>query len=240
MVWALVSAAFLQGAIGSTHCIGMCGPFVAILQTREGSGLISNLLYNLGRTISYACIGGILGGLGWGANQFLFKEIASILGGSILILWGIGYLFPVTSNLLRGGTKPGWISGWMARGFRSISSVSLLSFFLGLSSGLLPCGLLLPAYGLALLSGDLWIGSIVMISFSLGTYPMLFAVGIFGMKIMASLQALRTRILIGVSLILFGLFTIWNRVHGSDEDPNCHAKTDQNLEISAFSLEFKR
>jgi len=66
---------FLIGLFGGAHCIGMCGPLVATYAERmetddRWSGALTlyevrqHALFNLGRTVSYACIGAIFGAAG--------------------------------------------------------------------------------------------------------------------------------------------------------------------------------
>lgn len=222
----LLTTAFLQGLIGSTHCLGMCGPFVILLQSREGSGVLSNFIYNFGRTISYAIMGILLGFLGWGANRFLFADFASYVGGSIIIILGLGYIFPLFPKLFA-LSAPSFIKRWATDFLKNIQNIHLLSFLMGSVSGLLPCGLLFPAYGLSLLAGDPWMGAVVMVSFSLGTYPMLLTLGLSGQKFLTIFQKKPYRIFIGILLIVFALYTIFSRVYMNPDPEEC--QTEQSF-----------
>lgn len=203
----------------------MCGPFVAILQTRDGAGVFSNLAYNLGRTLSYSFVGGLLGFLGWGANRFLFAEIASFVGAFVLVLLGLGYLFPFFPHLFH-QKSPQWVTHWAANVLKSIPNANLLSFSMGTISGLLPCGLLFPAYGLALLTGEPWQGGLVMASFSLGTYPMLLTLGLSGQKVLTIFRNVQYRRVLGILLVALAIFTIYNRTSITQEE-DCHTETSQ-------------
>ena len=46
-------------------------------------------------------------------------------------------------------------------------------FFLGMSNGLLPCGLVLGGVSIALLQANAWLGALSMISFGMATLPAL-------------------------------------------------------------------
>ncbi|MBP9152406.1 MAG: sulfite exporter TauE/SafE family protein, partial [Flavobacteriales bacterium] len=64
--------AFAIGALGSFHCIGMCGPIALSVPMGGKSGLIGiirALAYNLGRVVTYSVLGLIVGFLG---KQLMF------------------------------------------------------------------------------------------------------------------------------------------------------------------------
>src|SRR6056297_2505270 len=63
----LFTMAFITGFAGSAHCIGMCGGLVCALSLSadgRSSGPLFHLLYNLGRILTYAGIGFIVGWIG--------------------------------------------------------------------------------------------------------------------------------------------------------------------------------
>jgi uncharacterized protein len=207
----------------------MCGPFVALLQTRKDAGIISNIFYNMGRTLSYSLVGFGLGFLGWGANQFLFAEIAGWIGGLVIIILGLSYIFPVFPQLFH-WSAPRYITNFAAKRLKNTKNTIILSFAMGSISGLLPCGLLLPAYGLSLLTGNPWEGALVMAVFSLGTYPMLLSIGLAGQKFISFLSNQRYRLVLGIVLVLFGLFTIYTRATMEAPEEECHTPTDVEVE----------
>ena len=64
----------MGGLLGSSHCIGMCGGFAAIIGMRTKSlagNFRDQMVYSLGRLSSYATLGGVAG--------FAGKRIASAL-----------------------------------------------------------------------------------------------------------------------------------------------------------------
>jgi len=95
---------FLIGLFGGAHCIGMCGPLVATYAERmetddRWSGALTlyevrqHALFNLGRTVSYACIGAIFGAAG--ALLYGTIGLAGILGpfqGAVGVLTGAAIL----------------------------------------------------------------------------------------------------------------------------------------------------
>ena len=63
----MLITAFIIGAIGTVHCLGMCGPLALALPVHHLQKIqqaIAVLLYNLGRVITYSILGGIFGWLG--------------------------------------------------------------------------------------------------------------------------------------------------------------------------------
>ncbi|NCN11098.1 MAG: sulfite exporter TauE/SafE family protein [Leptospira sp.] len=226
MSLAILATAFLQGLLGSTHCIGMCGPFVGLLNSRADASFATNFFYNLGRSLSYASIGSLLGFLGWGANRFLFAELAVYLGSSIILIYGLSYIFPIFPKIFK-SSAPQWLVNTSVQFLKNTNNTNLLGFLMGIVSGLLPCGLLYPAYSLALLAGDPIQSAFVMVVFSLGTYPMLYSLGLGGRKIFQFLQKRPIQIAIGIFLVIFALFTIYNRFQLSlQEEVECETDLD--------------
>lgn len=177
--------------VGFGHCIGMCGPIVISLSlNRKGRNLlIPHLLYNAGRIITYAILGGVAGMLG----SF------TILTSSILSLQKGVLIFAGALVLLMGLAMGGWIpfgrvfgdgdssSSVFSKSLHRLSAARSPFFHLplGLLLGLLPCG---PVYtaliasaraGMAAdsaLQGFLF-GTGLMLAFGIGTVPSLFLVG---------------------------------------------------------------
>ena len=77
------------GLFGSFHCIGMCGPVALSLPLKEnswGTRIISGILYNLGRVITYVFLGMIFGLLGLGIHLWGVQQWVSIGVGATMIL----------------------------------------------------------------------------------------------------------------------------------------------------------
>ena len=72
---AALTAVFLVGLLGGTHCIGMCGGIVSALTVqmpRDRPRWSLHLAYHAGRITTYAAAGALVGGLG--AAALLFGE----------------------------------------------------------------------------------------------------------------------------------------------------------------------
>jgi sulfite exporter TauE/SafE len=79
---------------------------------------------------------------------------------------------------------------------------------LGLMWGFLPCGLVYSVLGWSLATADPVRSALLMGSFGLGTLPAMVASGLSGQALMRKLREKGVRIVIGVLLIAFGLWTM--------------------------------
>ncbi|RYD78299.1 MAG: sulfite exporter TauE/SafE family protein, partial [Sphingobacteriales bacterium] len=88
MIVVLLSA-FFMGAVGSLHCVGMCGPLalsLPVVSANNAEKFAGTLLYNLGRVTTYAVLGAAFGLLGASFSMFGFQQWLSVgLGVAILI-----------------------------------------------------------------------------------------------------------------------------------------------------------
>ncbi len=175
--------AFTIGLFGSLHCVGMCGPVACALpnQGSSKSALLGNaLLYNLGRTVTYSLLGGLIGIVGRGLQLAGFQEIMSIVLGVMLLAIAL-FSINVEAKLLQ-------LPGLNQLVFRLKSQLGRLlkdsgvntSFFIGLLNGLLPCGLVYMGVVGALSTGGVGSGMAYMALFGLGTFPLMLATGLAG------------------------------------------------------------
>ncbi|OAQ51426.1 hypothetical protein HTG_17190 [Natrinema mahii] len=193
---------FVVGLLAGAHCLGMCGPLVTAYADRIGDAsdkrrddtltgyeVRQHALFNLGRTISYAAIGGLFGLLG--AVTIASSEAVAAVGdnvrGATGILVGIAI---VASGLyyLRGKTAvPGHGLPVVGTLFRRLSA--LLSsridrlatspgiVALGAVHGVMPCPIIYPAYLYAFALGSPARGALSLAVLGVGTIPTLFVYG---------------------------------------------------------------
>ncbi len=274
--WAAVSVAFMQGFVGSLHCVGMCGPFVHLLNGRSTSSVNSransssravppgtsatkaespsleptslsenssavespspsgsdsenpkgraasevskskprisiNLIYNLMRSLSYMSVGFFLGIAGKTLNLYVVNSVAAILGALLLLYFGLSFLFPASIPGFHGIRMPGWFNRSIGQLLRGRTNPVENAALMGMVSGLLPCGLLYPAYGLALGTGEPLAGAFIMFVFSLGTYPALMVVGLASSKLWDFLRARWPGRILGIAMILYAAFIVFKR-----------------------------
>ena len=203
--------AFLLGLAGSLHCVGMCGPLALALPRPPRHLLAGRLLYNLGRTLTYAGMGLLFGGLGQTLLMAGWQRGLSIATGLLIL----AYL----------------LSGWLGRGRWSLESAALRLLApvqralgrllqrtspgglltIGLLNGLLPCGLVYVALAGAAATGTPAGGALFMAVFGLGTSPMMLAIALAGPALYGRLRGRFQAVipvalgLMAVALILRGL-----------------------------------
>ncbi|HEY5683499.1 MAG TPA: sulfite exporter TauE/SafE family protein [Sulfuricaulis sp.] len=228
----LVSA-FLVGLLGSTHCLGMCGGIVGALTVGVRENIRSSpaqlfpylAAYNLGRIMSYALAGALVGFL----SAQIFNIVpptqahlaAKIISGGFMIALGL-YLagwWPGLTALERLGGKLWTRLEPFGRRFLPVDR-PLKALAAGLVWGWLPCGLVYAALAWSMTTGSAAQGALLMFFFGLGTLPMLLAIGtatgIFR-QIVVSPWVRRGA---GVLIMLFGVYTLASPGgHASHDSP---------------------
>ena len=204
-------AAFIMGAIGSMHCVGMCGPIalsLPLVSNTHSSRFLSTLLYNIGRIITYAMLGAIFGVIGMTFKLFGFQQILSITLGALILFF---IFFPknyyakknfITNTLKKIRSLLGNL--FLKRNYQSVFSIGLLN-------GLLPCGLVYIAIAGATETASAFKSSLFMAAFGLGTLPLMWTFSFFGSFISMGLRTGIKRLYpvfmfaVAVLLILRGL-----------------------------------
>lgn len=232
----MLSVPFLLGFLGSVHCLGMCGPLaMGVAQTGEGRWgplLKRALSYNLGRAITYAVLGFLIGGI---AQQFLqsgWQQNISIVAGAFLILLFFLALTPET--VLQ---KFGWYRNSLQRWQSQLGTAmhkwgQSSALILGLLNGLLPCGLVYIALAGALAFSAAWQSAVFMFMFGLGTLPALFVLMTGSGKLPVFRSQFFRKALPAVQLAM-GVFLIYRGIAVElpfdlswylevDEAPMCH------------------
>jgi len=156
---------------GAAHCAGMCGVFAmrAAAARAGGAGLYRLIVYTIGKSFTYVFIGALAGAVGQAA-----LSTASWVQAAVGILVGLA-LAMAAMRLLRATPFPAPGAGHMARYVGML--VGALprgdrlsgSFFLGMVTGAIPCGLVyIAALESAALGSPLG-GAVLMSAFGLGT-----------------------------------------------------------------------
>jgi len=205
-----IFSGLVLGLLTSFHCVGMCGPIALSLPLHGDTKLkklLGGIIYNLGRTITYAIMGLIFGLVGHGLSTLGFQKIVSIIAGTLMIATVFfPHLFSFTDK-----TDKGLFSfvNAVKRGLKGLFNTK--SFWglllIGLLNGLLPCGPLYFAVIVSAGTGNVIESVLFMILFGLGTIPLLLLVTIAGNFI--SVKA-RNRInnFIPVIMVIMGILFI--------------------------------
>jgi sulfite exporter TauE/SafE len=194
----LIGAA-IASLVGTPHCLGMCGGFAAASET---PGQLA--AWHAGRLLTYTALGAAAGGLGGvlPGPGWVGTAVAAIL-----LVWfaaAIAGLVPEPRLFIPGLAKLGSTTlgrpGIPAR------------FAFGVINGLLPCGLLYAAVGMAVGSGGAGWGALTLLVFGLGTLPGLSTAAI-GLRTLLARHPWSRRVLAGVVLVS-GLASLFIRFPG--------------------------
>lgn len=190
---------FIIGLLGGVHCIGMCGPVVSIYdnartQTRSDGGAPTGRLYyhglfNLGRTVSYALLGGLFGALGSAlyltmdtllAITNALRGTVGVMLGGLIMYHGITTVAGRHDSVLKKLPIPGLAIGRLLDGTSSrIASAANGRGIIGLGlvHGLVPCPMLYAAFVYVFAVGSPINGIAALTAFGLGTVPAVFLYG---------------------------------------------------------------
>jgi uncharacterized protein len=219
----------LAGLIGSLgHCMGMCGPLVAMLGVaarRDGSRLpaLTHVLYHGSRVAVYGLLGLAAGAAG---SLVTLGGGLSTGAGLLSLLLGIGVIVLGASFL----TRTGWagralwgsaaLTTAMGRALKRGGTLGVVA--LGALNGLLPCGLVYSALLAAAAEGSALRGGAAMIVFGAATMPVLIAVGLGASRLSVQARTVVTSIagalivVVGIQLALRGAaeLSLLPHVHG--------------------------
>lgn len=227
----ILLAVFLASIMGSAHCAGMCGGFVALYSAERTRSPAPHIAYNFGRLVSYLGVGALAGTFGLSLDRagrlVELQHTAAIFLAAVVLLWGIALwrrnsLVPVYGG---GGAAV------IGRAYRSLLKYAsamppaLLALSIGLLSALLPCGWLYLYVATAVGSASPSFGAAILFMFWLGTLPMMAAVGLASSRLTGKMRHLLPRasaaVLIFAALLSFEQhLDLFNRP-GSAPD-HCH------------------
>jgi uncharacterized protein len=178
----LFITALAMGAIGSLHCVGMCGPLalsLPVVAAHPAGRMFYTLLYNLGRVVTYAVLGAVLGLIGASFALIGFQQAVSITAGLFILIY---LLWPRSKWLLAGNSRIQLFFGAIRNSLGKLFSKKNYHsvFFIGLLNGLLPCGLVYMAIAGAVSTASVYRSSMFMAAFGLGTLPVMWSIAFFG------------------------------------------------------------
>lgn len=222
---ATFSAVFLASLLGSTHCAGMCGAFLAVAvapaQTVEGSRMRAKATllgaYNAGRLVTYSILGAIAGAVGaavdLGGSLVGVQRGATIAAGVFILAFGVVAVLRHLNVPIRKMPLPGALQTAVIRGHRVADRLPPLgrALTVGLLTTLLPCGWLWAFVITAAGTAHPVYGALAMGAFWLGTLPIMVGLGL-GIQTLAGRLGSRLPLVTSVLLVAVGLYTIAGRL----------------------------
>jgi sulfite exporter TauE/SafE len=214
-------SAFLVGLMGGVHCIGMCGPVVGAISVGLPGNVQVNLMrslpfvlsYNLGRISSYTFAGVLAGALGdfleGLGSMHITRGIMQLLAGIIMILLGLylGGWWMILTRLEKTGLYFWKLIEPVGRRVLPISN-PVQAYIAGLVWGWLPCGLVYTVLIWSLTAGGMVQGGLLMLSFGLGTLPLLLVMGVAAARISSLVRHPLVRAAAGGLVSVFGLYML--------------------------------
>lgn len=202
----VLASILAASALGSLHCVAMCGPLAGM----HGRSLRLAWMHSLGRLATYVVLGTLAGAVG-GAIDLAgrlgnMQRVATIVAGLVVVAWGVALL----SRALGRGGQPAPSRG-------TVFSSALVrirtrrpgtrAWLIGVVNGLLPCGWLWVFVVTAGGTASPWRGAAVMATFWLGTVPAM--VGLIALAGPA-FRRIRARIptITAVAVLALGLGTL--------------------------------
>lgn len=231
---AAFAAVFVASLLGSGHCAGMCGAFLAIavaplpgsLQRPDGGVALASrspsrgrllAAYNVGRLLTYSILGAAAGAIGaavdLGGELVGVQRAATIAAGAFVLCFGIIALLRQFNLRLAHVRVPGFIRDMVIRVHRAADRLTptTRAITIGAVTTLLPCGWLWAFVITAAGTGSPPVGAAVMGMFWLGTLPVMLALGA-GVQSLAGRLGARLPVLTSLLLIGVGLSTVFGRL----------------------------
>jgi uncharacterized protein len=205
--------AFLIGMIASVStCMAVVGGLVLSMSAnyaKEGDKVRPQVLFHIGRLVSFFVLGGVIGALGTvfkiGASGTFVLSIAVAI---ILLILGINLLdvFPWTKKLQP--TLPRFI-GNHVHGLKRLNH-TLTPLLIGTATFFLPCGFTQSMQIYTLTTGSFVSGALTMFVFALGTLPVLAILSFSSLTINTKARSGIFFKTAGLVVIFFGLFNLHN------------------------------
>lgn len=192
---------------GVSSCAALIGGIVLSMSKQWSGGVRPHLLFNLGRLLSFAAFGALIGALGSFLQISLTATAALTIAVSLLMVFLSLQMLGFKNFRRLQLTVPKFATRYIAN--ESNFKGRYLPFLLGALTFFLPCGFTLTTQGLALTSGNPLQGGLMMLFFALGTLPTLLFIGLSSTKFSQKphLSAHFSRIA-GLLVLFFAVYNI--------------------------------
>lgn len=205
--------AFVIGIIASlSTCMAVVGGLLLSMSAtfaKEGDKIRPQLMFHGGRIISFFVFGGVIGAIG---SAFTLNAsatfILSLIIGAVMLILGINLLdvFPWAKKLQPSVPK------FIAKNAHGVSKLNhtLTPLLVGIATFFLPCGFTQSMQLYTLTTGSFLKGGLTMLSFALGTLPVLALISFSSFSIQNSSKAGIFFKTAGLIVIMFALFNLTN------------------------------
>lgn len=205
--------AFFIGIVASlSTCMAVVGGLLLSMSAtfaKEGDGIKPQAMFHAGRLVSFFVLGGVIGALGGAFTLSLSATfILSLIIGIVMLILGINLLdvFPWAKRLQP--SMPKFIAK-KAHGIASLNH-TLTPLLVGIATFFLPCGFTQSMQLYTLSTGGFMEGGLTMLSFALGTFPVLALISMSSLTIVKSKRAGAFFKTVGLVVIVFALFNVMN------------------------------
>lgn len=205
--------AFVIGIIASlSTCMAVVGGLVLSMSAtfaKEGDKIKPQLMFHSGRIVSFFVLGGVIGALG---SAFTLSTSATftlgLIIGMVMLILGLNLLdvFPWAKKLQLSMPKS------VAKRAHGVSKLNhtLTPLLVGVATFFLPCGFTQSMQLYTLTTGSFMEGGLTMLSFALGTFPVLALISFSSFSIQNSSKAGIFFKTAGLIVIMFALLNILN------------------------------
>ena len=205
--------AFTIGIIASlSTCMAVVGGLVLSMSAtfaKEGDKVRPQILFHLGRILSYFFLGGVIGAIGSAFTLNLGATFAlDLIIGLVMLILGINLLdvFHFSKKLTPSMPK------FLSKRALNVSRFNhtLTPLLVGIATFFLPCGFTQSMQLYALTTGSFLTGALTMLSFALGTLPVLSLISFSSFSIQKSSKSGIFFKTAGLIVIMFAMFNIIN------------------------------
>lgn len=173
----------------------------------ENKRIIPFALFNIGRLVSFTFLGGLLGIIGSVFQISLRMTSVLIIAVSIMmVIIALQMLGVAWAKKIRFGF-PKFLSRYASneKNFKG----KYIPFTIGAMTFFLPCGFTLMAQTVALTTGNFFLSALMMLSFAIGTLPMLGFLSFSSVRFQKNTAFSGTfNLLVGVFILIFGAFNV--------------------------------
>ena len=205
--------AIIIGVIASlSSCMAVVGGLVLSMSAtfaKENDKIKPQILFHLGRILSFFILGGVIGAIGSAFTLNLGTTFAlDLIIGLVMLILGINLLdvFHFSKKLTPSMPK------FLSKHALGVSKFNhrLTPFLVGVVTFFLPCGFTQSMQLYALTTGSFLTGGLTMLAFALGTLPVLSLISFSSFSIQKSSKSGIFFKTAGLIVIMFALFNLLN------------------------------